>query len=166
MCIAQFCLAGLTSNVKDKSAGAASIFFFFFAETFFPLGFLLVPFMYAAEISPLRTRAKVTALGAATNWLFSFFVAMVSPVAFGHIGWKYYFVYACVDATAIIVFYFFYPETKGRSLEEIDQIFVLSKSIFDTVSIAENLPSSVELFSERDVEVMEAKNVEEYVGED
>lgn len=36
MCIAQFCLAGLSSDIANKNAGAASIFFFFFAETFFP----------------------------------------------------------------------------------------------------------------------------------
>lgn len=32
--------------------------------------------------------------------------------------------------------YFFFPETKGRSLEEVDVIFKESKSIFDTVKVA------------------------------
>lgn len=36
--------------------------------------------------------------------------------------------------------YFFYPETAGRSLEEIDAIFVESKSIFDTVQVARRVP--------------------------
>jgi MFS family permease len=70
MCIAQFCLAGLSSDISNHKAGSATVFFYFFVETFFPMGFLLVPFMYAAEVAPLRTRAKVTALSAATNWIF------------------------------------------------------------------------------------------------
>lgn len=36
--------------------------------------------------------------------------------------------------------YFFYPETAGRSLEEIDAIFTESKSIFDTVGVARRMP--------------------------
>ena len=36
--------------------------------------------------------------------------------------------------------YLFYPETVGRSLEEIDEIFAASKSIFDPVRVAKRLP--------------------------
>lgn len=36
--------------------------------------------------------------------------------------------------------YFFFPETNGRHLEEVDAIFLESKSIFDTVSVAAKLP--------------------------
>lgn len=140
MCISQFCLGGLSSDITNKSAGSASIFFFFFALFFFPIGFLLVPFMYAAEIAPLQTRATVTGLAAATNWIFSFAVAEITPVAFTNIGWKYYFVYGSIDAAAIVVFILFYPETKGRTLEDIDQCFIQSKSIFDTVRVTREMP--------------------------
>ena len=44
------------------------------------------------------------------------------------------------NATAGITVYFFYPETAGRTLEEIDEIFTASKSIFDPVRIAKKLP--------------------------
>lgn len=36
--------------------------------------------------------------------------------------------------------YFFFPETSGRSLEELDEIFASSKSIFDVVPNAQRLP--------------------------
>jgi hypothetical protein len=38
------------------------------------------------------------------------------------------------------VVYFFFPETSGRSLEEVDEIFLQSKSIFDTVKVSLRLP--------------------------
>lgn len=38
------------------------------------------------------------------------------------------------------IVYFFYPETAGRSLEEIDEIFAASKTVFDPVRVAKTLP--------------------------
>ncbi|OAA63420.1 General substrate transporter [Niveomyces insectorum RCEF 264] len=140
MLIAQFALAGLSSDLTNKSMASASVFFFFFAFFFFPIGYFMMPFMYAAEIAPLRTRAAVTGMATATNWIFSFAVAEISPIAFANIGWKYYFVYGCIDALAIVMLYLFYPETKGRTLEDIDEFFIQSRSIFDTVKVARDMP--------------------------
>lgn len=41
--------------------------------------------------------------------------------------------------------YLFWPETNGRHLEEVDEIFIKSKGIFDPVSISRNLPRRREL---------------------
>lgn len=159
MTIAQACLAGLSSDLENKSAAGASILFYFIALFCFPIGLFLVPFMYAAEIAPLRTRAKVTAMSAAANWLFSFVLAEVSPIGFATIHWKYYIVYACISAFALLTFYFFCPETKGRTLEEIDEIFVLSNSIFDTVSVAREMPYQSEILAHaEDTEKMGIKS--------
>lgn len=140
MTIAQACLAGLSSDLSNKSAASASLLFYFIALFSFPIGLFLVPFMYAAEIAPLRVRAKVTAMSAASNWLFNFLLAEVTPIGFASIGYRYYIVYACISAFACVCFTLFYPETRGRTLEEIDEIFEQSKTIFDPVRIARQLP--------------------------
>ncbi|KAJ5615641.1 hypothetical protein N7537_000755 [Penicillium hordei] len=162
MTVAQACLAGLSSDLGSKSAAGASLLFYFVALFCFPIGLFLVPFMYAAEIAPLRTRAKVTAMSAAANWLFNFVLAEVSPVGFATIHWRYYIVYACISAFACTCFYFFCPETKGRTLEEIDDIFVQSKSVFDTVRIAQEMPYQTEILAHVDdtEKGMEATQVE------
>lgn len=49
-------------------------------------------------------------------------------------------IYTVTCATFVPIVYFFYPETAGRSLEEIDAIFVESRSIFDTVKVAKRMP--------------------------
>lgn len=64
----------------------------------------------------------------------------VTPIAFTEIHYYYFIVYAAINASCVPIVYFFYPETAGRSLEEIDEIFAASKTIFDPVRVAKKLP--------------------------
>jgi uncharacterized RDD family membrane protein YckC len=48
---------------------------------------------------------------------------MITPVMIARIGWGTYLFFAAWNAIFIPVIWFFYPETSGRSLEEIDLIF-------------------------------------------
>ncbi|RHZ59446.1 putative MFS monosaccharide transporter [Aspergillus thermomutatus] len=90
----------------------------FFGATWLPL-----PWLYPAELSPLKTRAKANAISTCNNWLFNFTVVMITPVMIEHIGWGTYLFFAAWNAIFIPVIWIFYPETAGRSLEEIDLIF-------------------------------------------
>lgn len=95
MAIANAGLAGLQSHKDNSTAAGCSLIFYFLALAAFPVGLFLIPFMYSAEIAPLRVRAQTTAMSSGLNWLFNFLVAEVTPVAFDSIGWKYYLV-SCV----------------------------------------------------------------------
>ncbi|KAL5119745.1 hypothetical protein ACEQ8H_002351 [Pleosporales sp. CAS-2024a] len=90
----------------------------FFGATWLPL-----PWLYPAEVNPLKTRAKANALSTCSNWCWNFFVVMITPVLITSIGWGTYLFFAVLNALFLPVIYFFYPETCGRSLEEIDLIF-------------------------------------------
>jgi hypothetical protein len=61
-------------------------------------------------------------------------------VAFTDIKYQYFIIYAATNAAAVPIVYFLFPETNNRSLEELDEIFAPSKSIFDTVRVAKRLP--------------------------
>lgn len=148
MVIEQAAVAGLTSNLGNLAASRAAVFFYFMADYTLTIGMFIIPFMYGAEIAPLDIRHKVTAMGAMSSWLFNFMVAEVSPIAFSNIKWRYNVVYAATSAAGVAVIYLFYPETRGRSLEEIDQIFIQSKSIFDPVRVAKKLPMGIDLMEE------------------
>ena len=58
-------------------------------------------------------------------WLniISFINTYAAPVGITNSGWKFYILYLAVDAVGILFIYLFFVETKGRSLEEIDEIF-------------------------------------------
>lgn len=48
---------------------------------------------------------------------------MITPILIAHIHWATYLFFAVLNASFLPVIYFYYPETKQRSLEEIDIIF-------------------------------------------
>ena len=114
---------------SNRSAQIASAFFVFLFNFFIPIGFLGANFLYCAEVAPTRLRVAMSGISTANHWLWNFVVNMVTPVAIETIGWKYYLVFLCISATIIPVVWFFYPETMGRSLEELETMFSEGKSI-------------------------------------
>lgn len=130
------CLSGVTSHPENPAALKAGVFFLYLYYFVYVLGFLGIPFLYASEIAPVHLRAATCGLSTAVSWLFNFLVAEVTPIAFTDIGWKYFLVYCCLNAAFVPTIYFFFPETARYSLEEIDEIFESSTSIFDTVRVA------------------------------
>lgn len=51
----------------------------------------------------------------------------------------------CSSCLAFTFVYFFCPETKNRGLEDIDEFFLRSSNIFETVKIARELPEDAGL---------------------
>ncbi|KAJ5100291.1 sugar transporter STL1 [Penicillium angulare] len=116
--IAMACLAaGGTENTKGAIVGLF-LFIVFFAFTTLPL-----PWIYPPEINPLRTRTMACSASTCTNWICNFAVVMFTPAFSNASPWGLYLFFAAVNFAALPFAYFFYPETAGRDLEEIDIIF-------------------------------------------
>lgn len=96
--------------------------------------------LYPAEITPLSIRAPANAIATTANWLFNFLVVMVTPIAFANIQYKTYIIFAVINFAIVPSVYFFFPETMGRSLEEMDEIFHRTTGAFDVVGIAKEMP--------------------------
>ena len=47
----------------------------------------------------------------------------MAPAVFNQIGWRFYIVFAVCSFTNAISIWLFFPETKGRTLEEMDRYF-------------------------------------------
>lgn len=112
----------LIPGTPEAAKGAAVGLFTYIA--FFGATWLPLPWLYPAEINPLRTRAKANALSTTSNWIWNFFIVMITPILLQGAGnWGTYLFFAVLNAIFLPIIYFFYPETSGRSLEEIDLIF-------------------------------------------
>ena len=82
-----------------------------------------MPWIYAPEINGLRTRTAATSVSTCTNWLCNFAVVMFTPLFINSSRWGAYLFFALMNFIWVPIIYFFYPETAGRRLEEMDIIF-------------------------------------------
>ncbi|KAF2726316.1 general substrate transporter [Polychaeton citri CBS 116435] len=124
----------------NTSAGIAQAVFLFVFNTFFAIGWLGMTWLYPAEIVPLRIRAPTNALSTSGNWIFNFMVVMITPVAFASIGYQTYIIFAVINAFIFPTVWLFFPETRYRSLEEMDVLFKKSTNVFNIVKICNNEP--------------------------
>ncbi|KAF8947867.1 hypothetical protein BGZ47_007535 [Haplosporangium gracile] len=82
-----------------------------------------VSWTYPAEIYPMRIRAKAVSLSTASNWAFNFALAYAVPPLLESIQYRTYFIFAAFCVAMTIHVFFMFPETKGRTLEEMDELF-------------------------------------------
>ncbi|GAA5939702.1 hypothetical protein JCM1841_002946 [Sporobolomyces salmonicolor] len=78
---------------------------------------------YASEIFPTRVRGKAVSLSTASNWAFNFALAYATPPSFRNIQWRTYFIFGTFCFAMSIHIFFMFPETKGRTLEEMEDVF-------------------------------------------
>lgn len=78
-----------------------------------------------AEIFPSRYRSIAIGYCSASNWAFNFFIGFATPFITSQIGFAYGYLFAGCNLLAVLVVFFFLPETSGKSLEEIDTMFLM-----------------------------------------
>ncbi|KAK1573684.1 hexose transporter [Colletotrichum navitas] len=90
-----------------------------------PMTWIIPPEVFTTEL-----RAKANAIVQVIHYSISLIITQCSPIALADVGWKYYVGNACpqilfilTNALCAVIFAIFYPETRGKSLEEIDEIF-------------------------------------------
>ncbi|KAL4782323.1 general substrate transporter [Aspergillus varians] len=113
--------ACLTNPTTENSKGAIVGIFLFI--TFFAFTILPLPWIYPPEINPLRTRTAGAAASTCTNWITNFAVVMFTPLFAATSGWGVYLFFALINFIGVPFAYFFFVETAGRELEEIDIIY-------------------------------------------
>jgi hypothetical protein len=108
----------------DKGAPANTVITFsYLLIVVYALTLAPVCWIYAAEVWSLGTRAKGMSYAALANWLFNFALNMFTPPAFVNITWKVFIIFGVLCLAAAAWFFFTYPETCGKTLEEIELLF-------------------------------------------
>lgn len=78
---------------------------------------------YGAEILPIALRSKVMGLGALAHFVVNVGITEAGPTAFAKIKQNYYYVFVGCSSFFLVMAWFFFPETKQKSLEEIAAAF-------------------------------------------
>ncbi|RMZ71680.1 High-affinity glucose transporter [Pyrenophora seminiperda CCB06] len=89
-----------------------------FATTWGP-----VSWTYPSEIFPAQVRAKAMSLAAASNWTWNCILAFAIPPLLWSINWKMYMIFGTFNALAFIHMFLAAFETKGKTLEEMGDVF-------------------------------------------
>jgi hypothetical protein len=108
----------------DSGAPANTVITFsFILIVIYALTLAPVCWIYAAEVWSLGTRATGMSLAALSNWVFNFMLGLLVPIGFVTITWKVFIVFGCLCLGASAWFFLFYPETCGKTLEEVEIMF-------------------------------------------
>ncbi|KAJ9156377.1 Galactose transporter [Pleurostoma richardsiae] len=112
--------ARTNSGAGGAMIAFACLFIFGFATTWGPLVWAIV-----GEMFPSRYRARCMALCTASNWLWNFLISFFTPFITGAINYRYGYVFAACCFVGAVITFFFVIESQGRSLEEVDTMYVL-----------------------------------------
>ncbi|KAL4943788.1 hypothetical protein BDV06DRAFT_129660 [Aspergillus oleicola] len=82
-----------------------------------------VSWVYPPELFPLRVRGKANALCTSSNWAFNFALSYFVPPAFVNIQWQVYIIFGVFCTAMFIHVFFMFPETAGKTLEDVEGIF-------------------------------------------
>lgn len=116
-------LSGSFTTTGATAIGTTVIPFLFIYSAGYDIAFTPLLLSYPAEIWAFSLRAKGVAISIISNYLALIFNQIINPIAFESITWKYYFVFLAVLILILFTVWKTYPETRGRSLEEIAVIF-------------------------------------------
>ncbi|OQO01587.1 hypothetical protein B0A48_12623 [Cryoendolithus antarcticus] len=82
-----------------------------------------VPWAMPAEIFNSASRAKGTAFSTSCNWLFNAIIGLITPPLVERTGYGAYVFFATFCLLSLIWTYLFVPETAGKTLEQMDEVF-------------------------------------------
>ncbi|KAF3056564.1 Sugar transporter STL1 [Daldinia childiae] len=113
--------AGYIDTANAWGGAAASMVFIY---TFvFGATWLTVPWLYPAEIFPLKVRAKGNAWGVVGWSIGNGTLTLILPYIVSAVNEKMMYIFAAVNVISIPIVWAFYPESNQRTLEEIDLLF-------------------------------------------
>ncbi|KAK4050245.1 hypothetical protein OIV83_003566 [Microbotryomycetes sp. JL201] len=110
-------------STQQKMGSQVVIAFVILQVAFFSTFWGPTPWTYLGESFPQRVRSKCIALGTASNWFWNFMLSYFAPRIANDIGSLILLIFCGVLVAAFIYVYFFVPETKGLSLEQVDEMY-------------------------------------------
>jgi len=129
MLVCEFIVAAVGTALPGSHAAQLCLivfvcfYIFGFATTWGPAAWVVV-----GEIYPLPIRSKGVAMSAASNWFWNCVIAVMTPYLVNpgkgnaNLGAKVFFLWGALCTSCLFFAYFFVPETKGLSLEQVDRM--------------------------------------------
>ncbi|KAF2194081.1 hexose transporter-like protein [Zopfia rhizophila CBS 207.26] len=123
------CYIGWTVSMQQflathgAAAAKVTIFFIFMYSPCYNIGYNALTYTYLVELFPFAHRAKGITIFQFFGRGAGFFTTFVNPIGLKNIRWKWLVTYCCWLAFENVFVYFMFPETYGRTLEELAFLF-------------------------------------------
>ena len=109
--------------VNEKAAGWAGIAFIYIYDINFSYSFAPIGWVLPSEIFNLGSRSKAMAITTSATWMCNFIIGLVTPDMLEVLGFGTYLFFAAFAFISFFFVYFLVPETRGKSLEDMDMVF-------------------------------------------
>jgi MFS family permease len=117
-------IGGYGDTLRDHpAAGWTGIAFVYIYDVNFSYSWAPIGWVLPSEIYNLGNRSKVMSLTTSSTWMCNFIIGLVTPDMIESIGYGTYLFFAAFALIAFVFTWFIIPETKGKSLEEMDAVF-------------------------------------------
>ncbi|KAI9696271.1 MAG: hypothetical protein M1836_005824 [Candelina mexicana] len=110
------------TNSNSKPAGAAFVSCYFISQTFWVTFFSPVVYLYVCEMFAGPLRARGFAIGNAISMIGGFIALVSATPTFDSLSGYTWLLFGGIETMFFIIIFFFYPETKGKTLEEIEAV--------------------------------------------
>ena len=110
-------------STEAQAAAKLTIFFIFAYSPAYNIGYNALTYTYLVELFPFAQRARGISIFQLFGRGAGFFTTFVNPIGLEQIKWRWLLTYCCWLAFEICVIYFLFPETSGRTLEELAFLF-------------------------------------------
>ncbi|KAL4963444.1 sugar porter family MFS transporter [Aspergillus stella-maris] len=122
VCLAMSAVYGQEDNRNMSGARAAIAMIFLYScgyAVFFNATIWVVP----SELFPFFLRSTGMGLGVFSKSVAAIILSQITPTAMENVGWRYYALFIATNLAAAVVYFFWLPETGGKTLEEIAELF-------------------------------------------
>ncbi|PTB68430.1 general substrate transporter [Trichoderma citrinoviride] len=125
---------GLEKTPNDSERGALVASFILFTCAY-NLSWAPVSYVVVSEAASTRVKEKTnlfaSVISIITTFVTSFTIPYLLNAPYANLGAKVGFIYGSINWVMVGVAYFFIPEMKGRSLEEVDELFAAGTALRD-----------------------------------
>jgi len=120
------CLAGVAYVFLTNSHQSALLWLLIVYIAFFAVSQGAVIWVYIGEVFPNVVRNKGQSVGNSSHWIMNAAIALVFPILAAKSGGAPFVFFAVMTVVQFVTVLFFYPETKGQTLENLQRRLVKS----------------------------------------